>query len=194
MAIKSILGIPLQSDRIKFDKDESDLFRAVEYERGPNGSITYDRNILPNFPKLEERIKRSVKRYAADAMGVDWDIKIMNSWGIKHLQGDMGQPHSHAQSWISGVYYVDVKPDSGDIIFLKENRNFFNLSHCRDTGHNKDYHYHKPVNGDLILFPSYVKHAIDVQSVPNFQRLALAFNVLPNGVVGGNENMDYMYV
>ena len=192
--IKPILAIPLGTSRIKLDKGEREILDASEFERGANGSMSLDRNILNSMPILKERIMRSVGRYVKEAMGVDWDYKMMNSWCLKHLYGDMGQPHSHCQSWISGCYYTDVRKESGDILFLKENKNFFNLSHAESTGYNHDYHCHTPVEGDLLLFPSHVKHAIDMNAVQGFQRRCIAFNILPNGVVGSNENLDYMYV
>ena len=55
---------------------------------------------------------------------------ITNSWVLKHEPNDYNPAHSHANSLITGVYYLEVPEHSGDITFHKPDglTNIFHVS------------------------------------------------------------------
>ena len=94
--------------------------------------------------------------------------------------------HNHANSFVSGVVYltpthqasqtVFMKPPGGtDFVFKNEHANI------TPTPFNADrWVSPAPSPGDLVLFPSYVMHAVP----PNQgeRRITLSFNAIPSGL------------
>ena len=79
------------------------------------------------------------------------------------------QPHVHAQSAISGVYYVRVPPQAGDLK-LQDPRGFPMFPFERS-------HYISPEEGDLVLFPGWLPHAV-LPTMGDEPRIAIAFNLV----------------
>ena len=50
-----------------------------------------------------------------------------------------------------------------------------------------------PKNGDIYLFPSFLKHSVE-KNLNKKNRYSLAFNFLPSGKFGTDKNLDYMEI
>ena len=92
-----------------------------EYQRmsSNNGSYTNDFYILNKMPDLKKSIKEHFELYVRKYLKVKSNINFdfQNSWINKHTKGDKAHDHSHVNSVFSGVYYLQVGPKMGDIIF-----------------------------------------------------------------------------
>lgn len=113
-----------------------------------------------------------------------WSIKEV--WVNLMETGGMQAMHNHANSFISGVVYltpthagsqtVFMKPPGGtDFVFKNEHANI------APTPFNADrWIVPAPSPGDLVLFPSYLLHAVP----PNQgeRRITLSFNAIPGGL------------
>ena len=64
-------------------------------------------NHLDVYTKKYLNVKKHIKFY------------MQNSWAVRHQSDDWGQSHIHANSLLSGVYYIQTKKNSGDICFHK---------------------------------------------------------------------------
>lgn len=96
----------------------------------------------------------------------DLDIQ---AWVAYYGEEEHHLTHDHTGSYISGVYYLQVGPDSNPLIF-QDPRNLLGQSE-------EDLLYrHTPVENELVLFPSWLKHSVPstYNAVP---RIAIAFNV-----------------
>jgi len=77
--------------------------------------------------------------------------------------------HYHPDSAISGTYYVAVPENSGELI-LSDPRGLlppFGRSHI-----------HNPKAGEVILFPSWLRHEVSPSCSVKSPRIALSFNVI----------------
>jgi uncharacterized protein (TIGR02466 family) len=113
-----------------------------------------------------------------------WSIKEM--WVNVLDPGGQQAMHSHANSFISGVIYLTathpgsrtlfLRPTGGtDFVFKNEHDN------VTQTPFNADrWVSPEPAPGDLVLFPSYLLHAVP----PNQgeRRITMAFNAIPGGL------------
>jgi len=110
-----------------------------------------------------------------DACPADITISI---WGV--VMGEDGHqvPHTHPAAWLSGVYYVEV-PDSvrdddpsraGWIEFGRPPEDI----HAR---HDPAVRYFRPVEGQMILFPSHFYHRT-VPLAGARRRISIAFDVM----------------
>jgi len=110
-----------------------------------------------------------------------WSIKEM--WVNVLDTGGRQAMHNHANSFISGVVYLTPTHPDSCTVFMKSpgGTDFaFRNEHARTTP--GPYSADKwvsplPAPGDLVLFPSYLMHAVP----PNAgeRRITLAFNAIP---------------
>ena len=110
-------------------------------------------------------------------------------WSVKELwvnQLDTGgrqAMHNHANSFISGVIYLTTTHPDSRTVFMKSpgGTDFaFRNDHAGSvTGpYNADkWISPQPDPGDLVLFPSYLMHAVPPN--PGERRISLAFNAIP---------------
>jgi len=110
-----------------------------------------------------------------------WSLKEM--WVNVLDAGGYQAMHNHANSFISGVIYLTPTHESARTVFMKSpggtDFSFKNDHAGMVTG---PYNAEKwisplPAPGDLVLFPSYLMHAVP----PNEggRRITLAFNAIP---------------
>lgn len=110
-----------------------------------------------------------------------WSIKEM--WVNVLSSGGRQAMHNHANSFISGVVYLTTCHPEAQTVFMKSpgGTDFtFKNEHAGSTP--GPYSADKwvspaPLPGDLLLFPSYLMHAVPPN--PGAQRISLAFNAIP---------------
>jgi uncharacterized protein (TIGR02466 family) len=82
----------------------------------------------------------------------------------------------HPGSSISGVLYLKVDKNSSKIYFYNPNPYNVILRKKQHNINNYEYMFFQPEIGDLILFPSWLKHGSDVDENMSEERIALSFN------------------
>ena len=110
-----------------------------------------------------------------------WSLKEM--WVNVLDHGGHQAMHNHANSFISGVVYLTPTHTSARTVFMKSpgGTDFaFKNDHAGTTP--GPYSADKwispaPQPGDLVLFPSYLMHAVPPN--PGERRITLAFNAIP---------------
>jgi Putative 2OG-Fe(II) oxygenase len=110
-----------------------------------------------------------------------WAIKEM--WVNVLNTGGHQAVHNHANSFISGVVYLTTTHPASQTVFMKSaggTEFVFKNEHANitPTAFNSDrWVSPAPAPGDLVLFPSYVLHAVP----PNQgeRRITLSFNAIP---------------
>ncbi len=113
-----------------------------------------------------------------------WSLKEM--WVNVLDTGGRQAMHNHANSFISGVVYLTSSHPESQTVFLKSpgGTDFaFKNEHANitPTPFNGDRWISPPPSpGDLVLFPSYLMHAV----APNQgdRRITMSFNAIPNGL------------
>jgi len=150
-----------------------------------------DNKILEKYPELSEIILKELNNYVENVLMLkisNINFYISRSWLVKHKNGDYGKPHAHTNSLISGVLYLNVDDRSGDIVFEKTNCNLFPCFEFEPKNWNKfncESWSVKPSNGDLLFFPSHLKHSI-LENKSNIDRCVLAFDFFFRGKIGNH--------
>ena len=124
---------------------------------------------------IEEATRRLYAEFSRPAQPTSW---ILSAWANVNRRGDFNEVHTHPGATWSGVYYVDrgeSNPDAeGTAIHLydpypaRANIFFPELSTSNLL--------FKPEPGLMILFPSYVPHAVPPHRGDR-ERISVAFNV-----------------
>jgi len=150
--------------------------------------ISKDTNLLNNrnFKQLNKELIKHINIYKSNVLEIKDQIKlyITDSWLLKHKQNNYGPMHNHFNSLISGVLYIKVPENSGNITFYKSGSFGYEPSIALDY---KNYNFHNSSSwtlnvkeNSLILFPSNLMHSIS-PNLSNKTRLSLAFNVFLKG-------------
>ena len=123
---------------------------------------------------------------------VDFGLQLFGQrlgWSIKEMwvnvldAGGRQAMHNHANSFISGVVYLTPTHADSRTVFMKSpgGSDFaFRNDHAdvAQGSYNADkWISPQPEPGDLVLFPSYLMHAVPPNPGP--RRITLAFNAIP---------------
>lgn len=112
------------------------------------------------------------------------------NWTVKEMWTNMLEPggsqamHSHANSFISGVFYLTPSHPGSRTVFIRPPGGFeFNFRHHTRTAAMGPFNAGKYMvpeaePGDLVLFPSYLYH--EVPRNQGDQRITIAFNAIPD--------------
>lgn len=138
----------------------------------------------PDFKKFGEWIKMCSIDYINNTLGYKCENVIVTScWLNQCYKGGFQDPHVHANSLISGTYYVNFNPQlHSPLMFKNPNdvvlRPYLDME-CydwvRESG--RDFVNVKHTEGSLMLWESHLSHYYDENKTDN--RLSISFNVMP---------------
>jgi hypothetical protein len=138
----------------------------------------------PLLVQAAESITPLLSEFGALLFGerLAWSLKEM--WGNVLDTGGRQAMHNHANSFISGVAYLTRTHAEARTVFMKApggtEFSFKNDHAGVATGpYNADRWISMPPEpGDVVLFPSYLMHAVPAN--PGERRITLAFNAIPS--------------
>lgn len=205
--VHPILAWPLYKTNIgrKFTKQEQDVFDTI-IDKGlePRIStrpkrISMDKYVLNQKPlaSVQSFIDQHLKQFTIDILGLtnsNVSCDITTSW-LNMYEGqefkDLAEPHQHLNSIITGIFYpkcLELSGDETDGIVLmgkQENSIFQNflIGGLKPTSFSGSKMFCSLVDGDLIMFPSIVQHAV-LKNQTDQTRISLAFNTFVFGELG----------
>lgn len=186
MKIHSVFPTLLFTHKISFDSTQVslDINNLKWDQRSPQ--MSDNKNVINrSFDYLKPQVCEFVGE-VMDSFGFD-EYCIFRSWITRIQRGQMSAPHTHVNSFYSGVIYLHENNSS---LVL---RNPFPFS-THISLSDKFRHYstdetlvYEPKAGDIIMFPSYLYHSISTNDLVD-TRYSLAFNVVPTGTYGDYDN------
>ena len=143
------------------------------HDRGLN--LDWQRD-LPGKDKFEadlkeaadQFIKRTERRPFSDKGG-----QFLWYWASIFNEGDHHGSHNHPNSLIAGTYYPQTSAESSSIMLESPWDSF--IMHDTMPGEKNVFNY-KPNAGDMIMWPSWIKHRVDPQPKTEVPRIAISFN------------------
>lgn len=119
-------------------------------------------------------------------------VKIIQSWVNFSAENQYHHAHSHKNSFISGVFYI--QSSEGDVIhFLREARDAFHIPSRSNNEFNSDYWWVPAEQGTLLLFPSWLQHRVPAVKTKQ-QRISMSFNTYPFGVLGDEQTLTELII
>ena len=113
---------------------------------------------------------------------------ITQSW-INYTERDQfHHRHSHSNSYISGVFYIDAKKGVDQIKFHKPDYKEILPEVFKYNIFNSSSWWCPVKTGDIILFPSSLEHGVDKKKGNNI-RISLSFNIFIKGTLGNKEEL-----
>jgi len=192
--IDNIFPTPLYTSTVKVDDSILDEIEELSYSRaqGEVGKvlISEEQQILdkPFFAEYKSEIDKHMHNFYYNVLGFSKQnyLEMVNSWVVKSLPDNESAYHLHKNSIFSGVWYISVQENSGNISFTPNNVydieiislfmpkietvNEYNTRLCV-------FHAQKSI---LILFPSVLNHKVELNQSNN-PRISIAFNYFLKG-------------
>ena len=183
--IVHLFSTPVQSTNMIVLPEVLQFIKSQEFTFHGNGSMTNEYFLeCPEMKFIKDSITNKVKSYLYDTCGISDKIipELVTSWVNLHTKGDWAQIHNHTNSIVSGVWYLSTTPNSGNFLVHTDNKLFGNVLDFprKDNLFNSNDCAFLPQNGDLILFPSNLKHSV-APNKSDKERLSLAFNYMLRG-------------
>lgn len=113
------------------------------------------------------------------------ELRVQCCWASMLVQADRFDMHQHANSFLSGAFYLEVSPTSKSIQFRDPRPQARTLDIPADTELrvNRRYYEVDAANGRLLLFPSWLEHRVRA-SYSDAPRTSVSFNMTLHGDVG----------
>lgn len=181
MLAPATLGPPLIAGLIE------QLVTQATRDNNSSANLSHTEMLQPSDSPLLIEVAKLVKpklaEFGAHLLGeqMGWSVKEM--WLNVLDQGGYQAMHNHANSFISGVLYLTPTHPQSQTTFMKSpgGTDFkFKNDHAATTQgpYNADkWVSPAPQPGDMLLFPSYLLHAVPHN--PGERRITLAFNAIP---------------
>ena len=170
---------------------KKDIGRIASNSGGyQSNNLSLDKS--PLSPLIKE-IETNANVFAQQFLNKKVIQKIDSIWMNTNSYKDSNRVHSHPGSSISGVYYVKVPSNAGNIIFqhpafetLGYYYNSFN-SLPGDVNEPEEYNTFNTsqvgapaIENTLYLFPSWLMHYVESNTNKTEERISISFNISPS--------------
>jgi uncharacterized protein (TIGR02466 family) len=158
------------------------------------GNITSSNNYILNekpFLNLKKELDLRVKDYFEKVISpVDTVIPyITQSWLNYTETNQYHHKHSHPNSLVSGVFYINCHEELDKIKFFNDTYKTIKPEIKTWNLYNSESWWFTVKTGDVILFPSSLTHMVETKKGTN-TRISLAFNVFVKGTIGINDKLN----
>jgi hypothetical protein len=176
----------------EFTEDELDFFKNP-----PEGTFAWLNNIRsknsyllddPRMASVKEICLGAIQEYLDTVIIPQEDVKpfLTQSWLNYTPKGGSHHKHWHAQSFLSGVLYIDtINTDS--IILYRPVKEKIQLWPHTVTEYNYNFNRVQTKKGSIVVFPSTMLH--EVAPIDHDIRISLAFNSFLRGTVGSKSQL-----
>ena len=195
MDIHGIFPIPVGSTKFHRALTDAENNYLLNLETTPNqGNVTsVDSYVLKNkkLAGLRQFIEDSLHEYF-DATWNPTDgisLAITQSWVNYTKKGEYHHRHSHQNSLVSGVFYINSDIGKDKIKFFHSNYEQLKIFPKDWNTFNSESWWFPAATGDLLLFPSRLEHMVETV-ISDDTRVSLSFNTFPVGEIGLNARLN----
>ena len=167
-------------------KKEFDHFLPLQVSRSIGNNISKSKNILETEDLIDIKnfCLSSVNQYLVSVLNPmnSISIYITQSWININQKDDYHHKHTHPNSFISGVFYIETS-NTDSIEFHTKNEWLFEFE-TKEFSHTNSFNWNYPVKKNtLLLFPSYLEHSVPINH-NSTNRISLSFNTFFTGSAG----------
>ncbi len=141
----------------------------------------------PPLASIKDAIQDALDIYAREVMGIAQQLYVTQSWALVNFPNVGMHTHSHSNSVVSGsLYYCELPTPVSNMVFDRHTtyqQLTFNPLTGRQNLYNTPGNVVTPATHDVILFPSSLQHAVEV-NVSEQPRYSIAFNCFVKGKLG----------
>jgi uncharacterized protein (TIGR02466 family) len=177
---------------------EQEMELIKNLERRPNSANLTSKNSyvlnLPELQNIKNFFDSALNLYIKELLkGQDFNLYITQSWVNFTEKHESHHFHNHPNSFLSGVFYIQVDPMNDSIIFNKEPDFLFSTPVSELNMFNANSWEYKPKNGDLLIFPSSLSHGVPIKKTDG-TRISISFNTFIKGSIGDELNLSKVQI
>lgn len=157
-----------------YEKQKSDKGRAISnYGGWQSNDLKAGEN--EELVKLVAHLNKEVNECARQ-VGMK-ELQLYNIWININPPGSYNHLHNHVDSVLSGCYYVDAKPEQGNIQFERNDGAEYHIpvDVAQETYYTSTRATYAAKTGALYVFPGWLKHSVQ-GNYSNTDRISVAFN------------------
>jgi uncharacterized protein (TIGR02466 family) len=148
----------------------------------------------PLFAELKKTINEHIKEYINIVYpNSNLDVYITQSWANYTEPNQWHHKHSHPNSFISGVFYVNAIKNEDIIKFYKDLPFIYQIMHNQPNNYNSGDVAILIESGDLVLFPSNFQHNVP-PTTSKETRISISFNTFIRGNLGDEDSSTALYL
>jgi len=193
--INGIFPTPVYISKLnrEISKQELDLINKSQKDFYKNeGNTTSNNNYILEekpFKNLKKDLMLRVQDYFDKVLSTkNVEPYITQSWLNYTETNQYHHKHSHPNSLVSGVFYINCDDKFDKIKFFNEEYKTIKLEVKDWNLYNSESWWFSVKTGDIILFPSSLTHMVETKEGTN-TRISLAFNIFVKGILGDNKNL-----
>ena len=195
--VKGIFPTPVYCNSISRNLTNKELAVINKLETYKNeGNSTSQNNFIldTKLKSLKKEILKHINFYFDNVL-LAKDVKpyITQSWLNYTKSGQFHHKHTHPNSIISGVLYINADEKNDAINFHKDKYNQIHLEVKENNYFNSNGFILPVKTNDLILFPSSLFHSVYYKTGFNL-RISLSFNIFVKGILGNKKELTYLSI
>lgn len=176
--------------------EEFDFANQQVRVKNKNNRTSEDSYVLDREPMLEIRkfIEVCLAQYLEEIYAPKHEVslRLTQSWFNYCSPGEGHHNHTHANSFVSGVFYVKADVVKDRITFSSGTYRALTVAPRQWNVYNSQSWWLPTGVGDLCLFPSDTGHFVG--TVEHDERISLAFNTFPVGRLGVEGELTELYL
>lgn len=179
-----------QEEKGFFEEQKKNVREKSHNNRNNLSSNSYILN-EPVMENLNYDITEMVYLFLKNIYRPSTDILpyITQSWLTITKESQHHHIHSHPNSFISGVLYIDADEEHDSIVFSRPYLyNTIQIQSREKNSYNSHHETIKVKTGRIVIFPSHIEHFVRNKKGDN-TRVALAFNTFVKGTLGSKDNL-----
>jgi uncharacterized protein (TIGR02466 family) len=207
MPVHPLFPQPIYFSNLERSLTKEELKTVNEYRKevfeNEGNTVSKNKYVLENktLKNLKEDLNKKVIDYFNKVVCTSNTINpyITQSWLNYTENNQFHHSHSHPNSYVSGVFYVDAQKEIDTITFHKPGQH----GDASYTDLKLDVDKYNIFNttawvcpvetGNVVLFPSFLHHGVDKKKGTN-TRISLSFNSFFKGTIGNTENLTELII
>ena len=117
------------------------------------------------------------------------NLKITQSWFNYTEKNEYHHKHTHSNSFVSGVMYIQTDDSQDRIYFFKNQFQPLKIPAAEFNVYNSESWWFESLTGQLLLFPSSLEHMVSARPDIDQTRISLSFNTFPQGILGNTNEL-----
>ena len=143
------------------------------------------------FKNIKNFIYESLNKFTKNISQSDQRLVVTQCWLNKNPKGSKHHEHVHPNSIISGVFYFKQDPKLPPISFSKSIQHAMKLDPKKYNNLNSETFLLPCTDGELILFPSNLKHSVPV-NMGDEPRISMSFNTFSIDTLGSEDSLTHL--
>ena len=202
MIIRSLFPEPVYFSKLERALTKKELKIIDEHQKKTypkvGNTTSNDNYVLENttLKNLKKDLHTKVMDYFDKIVCTDNSITpyITQSWINYTRPNQYHKEHSHSNSYISGIFYIDAQKEVDSITFCKPDADKTIKPHVtRYNPFNSTTCLFPVETGNIFLFRSSLTHRVDKKKGTN-TRISLSFNTFIKGPLGNEKELTQLVI